>query len=199
MSFAVKGVRIHVSFLFVSLIALYILFTPAAESAFFLLAVSLHELGHLLALFAFGAPPSGVELRSFGIRIVRRGMPLTAGRELIVLLAGPCVNLLLAALFFAASLAGLEALRSPALMNLMLALFNLFPVGCLDGGGILRCLLELRLSPRAADVVCLAVAIAFLLPLLVVGTLLLLRPPHTPSLLVTAVYLTATLLRDICR
>ena len=200
MELEIKGVRVRVSFLFVSMAALYILLTPAAVSAFFLLAITAHETGHLIAMFSLGEPPASIELRSFGIRITRRSPLIPPRRELVILAAGPAVNLLLSALFFLASrMPGAEPLLTASSINLLVALFNLFPTGCLDGGGLMRCLLGIALSPGAARRVYLAVAWLFLLPLAAFGAYLLIVPPHSPSLLITAVYLTVTLLRDIGR
>ncbi len=197
MELEIKGVRVRVSFLFAGLIALYLILMPGAESAFFLLAITLHETGHLLVLAAFGKPPAAVELCPFGIRITRRGAIMPPLRELAALAAGPLANLLSAALFFlASSAAGLGELVLAARINLLVAAFNLIPAGSLDGGNMLRCLLERAFLPRTARAVGIAVGCAFLLPLLAVGAVLLVCSPHRPSLLVTALYLAVTLLKD---
>lgn len=193
MDITVKGIRIHVSFLFVCLVALYTLFTPTPDSVFFLLAVILHEVGHLLAMLLSGELPAAVELRSFGIKICRRQTFLPPLRELLILSAGPFVNLLLSAVFFAMG----KGFHNAAMMNLILALFNLFPVGCLDGGNILRCLLELRLPPYLSQIISVCVAAVFLLLFFAAGALIFFGGSHSPSLLITAVYLTVTLIKDI--
>ncbi len=200
MEFMIKGVRVRISFLFVSLTALYILLAPAVWPAFFLLAVAAHETAHLIVLFAFGEPPASIELRSFGIKIARRGEMLSTRRELVALASGPLANLTLSALFFLVShLSGLTPLLAAARINLLVAAFNLFPAGHLDGGNILRCLLELSLPPNSARRAYFVAAWLFLLPLAVLGAVLLAAPPHSPSLLLTSAYLAFTLLRDLSR
>jgi len=193
MEITIRGVKIYISFLFVCLVALYILFTPTPDSVFFLLAILLHEAGHLTAMLLSGELPSSIELRSFGIKIIRRNTLLPSSREILILLAGPFVNLLLAAFFHTMG----PALSHAALLNLMLALFNLIPVGCLDGGHILRCLLELHLSPRLSQSLFLCIAVLFLTVLLIAGLLLLFGQSHSPSLLITTIYLSITLFKDI--
>ncbi len=99
----------------------------------------LHELGHLSAMFFFGEKVRSVQLGYFGMKIDCGDRIFPAGRETVIALAGPAVNLMLAAVF---RLLGFKEVFS---LNLALALFNLLPVKMLDGGRILA----LFISPRA--------------------------------------------------
>ncbi len=114
-----------------------------------LTAAVCHELGHLLALRWAGAGVSSFRLTAFGaeIRADTRYMPYW--RELACVLAGPAVNLALAAVL--ARGAGAYALAGA---NLLLGSFNLLPIPSLDGGAALRLLVSWRWDPMAADVVC---------------------------------------------
>lgn len=116
-----------------------------------LLACALHELGHWAALRALGVRVRRVRLTAVGAEMeVDRG--LSYGGELLAALAGPGVNLALALAFSTLPGGGLFAG-----LNLALACFNLLPVGQLDGGRVLRCVLACLLSPALAHrlVVCL--------------------------------------------
>ena len=66
-------------------------------------------------------------------------------REVLCALAGPAVNLLLAC--FGARLGWLVFTG----LNLALCLFNLLPMGALDGGRALYCLLCMIFGPHAAQ------------------------------------------------
>jgi CBS domain-containing protein len=93
-------------------------------------------------------------------------MPSRPVEEILVALAGPAVNLAIAAIVFA--FGGLRSWVSPTfdariweapflgqllLLNLGLALFNLLPAFPMDGGRVLRALLALRMEHgRATEV-----------------------------------------------
>lgn len=105
-----------------------------------LAACALHELGHYAAIHLLGGRVSRLNITCVGAEMVLSArFPLGPARELAAALAGPAVNLLCAGLC-----AGLgERWYCFAGIHLALGLFNLLPVGPLDGGRALGCLLEL--------------------------------------------------------
>lgn len=106
----------------------------------FLLSAVLHELGHALALFRMGQPPREICFRLEGARMTTP--PLSYRQELLCAMAGPAVSLFL----------GLTLPFFPMLggYSLCLGLFNLLPLGSLDGGRMLRCILLLHLPEHRA-------------------------------------------------
>lgn len=137
--------------------------------------VTLHELGHCLVARRFGGTVREIVLLPIGgvARLVRE--PSRPVHELLVALAGPAVNVLIAgALFFGLGLdpfrltdskywttigALFAAPKPQALLgflligNVSLALFNMFPAFPMDGGRVLRALLSFVLGkPRATAV-----------------------------------------------
>lgn len=107
-----------------------------------------HELGHILVLRMLGNEIKYVRITIVGAEMrVSRDMDYCG--ELAAVLAGPAVNLVLAVVLCQASWG-----RMAAGLNLALALFNLLPVGRLDGGRALRCLLAIFFDLETAERVC---------------------------------------------
>ncbi len=163
--------------------------TTAALVPAVFVCVLLHEFGHALTARRFGIRTRDVTLYFIGGVARLEGLGRRPREELVVALAGPAVNLVIAAalavvfLPFGLVLAP-EALPpdAPAHLagsflftllaaNLMLALFNLIPAFPMDGGRVLRSLLQpslgrLRATEVAASIgLVLAFLVAVLVPL----------------------------------
>jgi len=126
-----RTAEIKVSPAFAMGVGLVIALDPAQLWLPFFLAVFAHEAGHLLCLLWMRIPPQGIQIGFTGA--VLDTAPLSAWQEGLCAAAGPLVNLLLGLLFF-------RILHSFALLNLLLAGYNLLPVFPLDGGRIVRVL-----------------------------------------------------------
>ncbi|MFN6951241.1 MAG: site-2 protease family protein [Albidovulum sp.] len=113
----------------------------------FFAGLILHELAHSLVARRFGLRVGGITLFLFGGVAELDEEPASARSEFWIALAGPAMSLLLAAICWlgvgALQKAGISAplraiLEYLALINLVLAVFNLLPAFPLDGGRVLR-------------------------------------------------------------
>jgi Zn-dependent protease/CBS domain-containing protein len=186
-SVAGTAIRIHVTFLlFLAWIfgVSYISGGPqqAWSGLVFLLllflCVLLHEFGHIFTARAFGvSTPDVILLPIGGVSRLER-IPEEPSEEFLIAIAGPAVNVGIAALLVLVGGASLElnhlvALESAstsmidrlAAVNVFLAVFNLIPAFPMDGGRVLRALLASRFGYVRATEIAAAIGqwVAFLL------------------------------------
>lgn len=142
-----------------------------------LLAAALHECGHLALLAAFRVPVYGVTLGAFGAVIrAPAARRLSYGRELLVTLAGPAVNLILAPLVArGAAYLAWDWGYLFAGAHLLLGVYNLLPVLPLDGGRALYLLCAYCFGVDAGERVGAAVGLLTVLSLTALGAYLTLR------------------------
>jgi len=165
--FRIAGIqlRIHVTFL---LLIGWLAFGYYAEGGsaaalgrvFFILllflCVVLHEFGHAFAAKGFGINTPDITLLPIGGVARLERMPEEPAQELVIAIAGPAVNVIIAICLFL--VIGARGLTNPAtveggdliaqllMINIGLVLFNLLPAFPMDGGRVLRALLATRLS-----------------------------------------------------
>lgn len=144
-----------------------------------------HEAGHLMALRLLGVPVRKVRITAVGAEICIAGGMSYRG-ELLAALSGPGVNLLLAALM--SRWPGGELLAG---INLALGVFNLIPVGRLDGGRATECLLSMSLGPVIGRGVAAVTSWVCTAGLLVLGCCLL-RWGGNGTLLLIALWMTVS-------
>ena len=175
-SIAGTAVRIHVTFL---LLLAWIGFSAfqsggsqAAVSgvAFIILlfaCVLAHEFGHIFMARRFGIPTPDVTLLPIGGVATLERMPETPREQLLVAIAGPAVNVVIAAALLlwlaltanpAEVATGMSKVEDPnvsllarlAAANIVLVVFNLIPAFPMDGGRVLNALLAMRMDKRRA-------------------------------------------------
>ncbi|MFN3595771.1 MAG: site-2 protease family protein [Rubricoccaceae bacterium] len=160
--------------------------------------VVLHEYGHALMARRFGVPTKDITLYPIGGVARLQRLPEDPKQELLIALAGPAVNVVLALAIYAwLALSGTPLLAPTGLLgpagafwsnllwlNVVLVAFNMLPAFPMDGGRVLRALLAFRLDYARATRIAAGVGqgMAILFGLLAV------MPPFNPFLLFIALF-----------
>ncbi len=161
-------IRIHLTFFLLLLwIGIIHLQTDGVEGAIEAIAficavfacVALHELGHAIAAKRYGIKTPDITLLPIGGLARLERMPENPGQEIVIAVAGPMVNVVIAAILILVLGARFDAetfqtIESPAAdfaarlaaVNIFLVLFNAIPAFPMDGGRVFRALLAMRLG-----------------------------------------------------
>lgn len=139
----------------------------AANGVLFICAlfacVVLHEYGHALMARRFGIKTQHITLLPIGGVAAMEKMPEKPSQELLVALAGPAVNFVIAGLLYlwlqinpqTLTYENLENSNIPLtlqllVVNIFLAAFNLIPAFPMDGGRVLRALFAMKVPYATA-------------------------------------------------
>jgi Zn-dependent protease len=163
--FRIRGIQLAVHFSFFLLLA-YIAYSGWQDQLMpglvwntltviaFFSCVVLHELGHSFTAMRYGVGVRRILLMPIGGMAEFDTIPREPRKELLITLAGPAVNFVIAAVLWWP----VRQLRPPVLLysaggllyellwaNILMGLFNLVPVFPMDGGRIFRAVLATRL------------------------------------------------------
>jgi Zn-dependent protease/CBS domain-containing protein len=155
-------------------------------------SVVLHELGHSIVAQKYGVKVKSITLWLLGGVAQFEEMPRQRGAEAVVAIAGPIVSIAIGLVCWALLQpvpvdwpAVRFVLGYLAVMNIVLAVFNMIPALPLDGGRVLRSLLALRMSHMRATQLSAGISKFFALALGLLGIL----PPINPWMIVLALFI----------
>lgn len=153
----IAGVEIIINNWFLGLLALFTVAGLVNKVLLIFSAVLWHELAHMLMAGGLGYKVRQVELLPFGATArIERLADAGSVSEIMIAAAGPLASLGLAVLCYGglSKISSLEeVLRFYGEVNLLLAGFNLLPALPLDGGRILRAILNRRREYRNATAI----------------------------------------------
>jgi Zn-dependent protease len=136
----VKSAKFVKFALFVASLGALALNRPLESACVILYAIFVHETGHVLAMKASGMKTSGMYFLPFlGAVAVGKEPARTRTQEWFIAIAGPAFGLLsLLPLLAVAYATGDAQWNAYAAMAALINLFNLLPIGILDGGRIVQ-------------------------------------------------------------
>ena len=186
MSFNIGSCRITVSFYFFAVLCICSLSDRSSIMISGITAALVHEAGHLASIFFSGLSPKSLTVNSAGIRMYVPGLDARRGVCIITALSGAAANLLL----FIVSVRWSESL---AAASISLCILSLLPCEPFDGGIVLRAVLEKYLSEKHADRILLISTLLFLLPVICMGTYILISSRYNFSLLILSMLIFTTI------
>lgn len=135
--FSIKKLKFSLTFSFFAVIALIFSFEGTGYIFMGMIAATVHELGHIIAMCITDVPPKDVIFYGAGIKIVPNYKKiLSFKKELMILSAGSLTNFLIFAMLFTLFQGNFKA-ELFAVVNLIIGLFNIIPFRHFDGGRII--------------------------------------------------------------
>lgn len=149
-------------------------------------SVFIHELGHITALVLLGANINRITAGAAGLEIQYSGR-LSYGAEVISAAAGPIAGVIGAVIsYILLRRTGIEIYSLIGGISTLLSLFNLLPVGYLDGGRMLFHLSAPFIGGERAEVIVRAAGAATIIAVAAAGLILTLHTHTNFSVLLCA-------------
>lgn len=184
MNLKIGGVKIYVSFTFISLILFVLITCESTNLPSALICSLLHELGHFSALFLSKEKNFSMRISFFGGEICRNESYKTNYLfEFFVHIAGPAVNLLLALIFYLCNNKNLLEI------NIAIAVFNLLPIDNLDGGKALYSLICLKKSHSFAKKLVFTISLLICVPLILISLMSVSKNNGNIQLVIVLIYI----------
>lgn len=187
--FKFLGTEIYVSFLFAAVISLMLATDKTGFALPTLLAVTMHEAGHLFAMWLLDNAPKSIRLIPASVQITRS----VSGKyknDILIALAGPAVNFVLfLTLYINYINSKSESVLYYSLINLIVGAFNMLPVTGLDGGTVLFSLIAKKWDINRALLTLRIVTLFLGAAVLFLAVSLTIRGQINLSVYIVAIYL----------
>lgn len=132
--------HISISLGFCVSVAIMSLFDTSGMFSVALLAILIHETGHIVAIYLLGEEIKEISFKIFGVEI-KANLPYRR-KTAIIMFAGPFFNIVTALLLLPFVLQGNIFIINLCFSSLVLGLFHLLPAYGLDGGNAVMYLLN---------------------------------------------------------
>ena len=182
------GVRINVSVGFFCALSLMLYVDKTGMMLLTLKATLFHELGHLMVIYLLGFTVKKIELR-IGAFLICGNFDYSINQELFISLSGPLANLIISAIcYFLYVFLDYNTLTECLLM-LVMGVFHLLPIIGLDGGTVLKCVLNKFMKLKNVLVLQKTISLFLILVLILLGVRVLITSKNNPSLILLGLYL----------
>lgn len=188
----ILGVKVKISFLTILIITFFSLSNSGNFYLYALFAAFIHEFGHLVAAIIVNCKISCVEFLPFGIRmrLTNAINTLPWYKSLFIIISGPLANILCFILIYLLN----KGMCDAAITHLAIAIFNLLPIGTLDGGKILYEILGACFKFKKCQQICDVISLVVAIGLFFLGSVLLIYTGYNFSLILTAIYLSVVII-----
>lgn len=144
-----KKTEIFIKVFYVAILLFLIL-----QSYLFFIFIALHEIGHLICGILLGYKVKKFTLLPFGFSLCFKEVFIKPRDSVIISFFGPLTNLIFFVCFYFIYIVfPIEEIKVLIDINLMLLVFNLIPVGFLDGGRVLKEFISMYISFYVANIV----------------------------------------------
>lgn len=174
-------------------IIIFILTKQIKIYAYLMFFAFVHELGHLLAGVALGLKPKTLKIMPFGISIIfntYQEKKELAKKNFIIAIAGPMVNIIIAVIALILKLS-IEIVYA----NILIAIFNLFPIYPLDGGRMIKSILFQKHEEKIVDKYVIKISNAVLIIFTMISSIMILYLQNI-AILFVVVYLWIVVIRE---
>ena len=188
MIFKLFNIEFQISVPFAVMLAFLLVTDKTGMMSASVSAVALHELGHLIWMKRCRTAPKSVKMTVGGVLMVGNAY-CTAKESIAIALAGPVANFVFTAVFYILGLYFDSFLLAAfGVVQFLVGAVNLLPIRGLDGGTVVRILLE-KYCKRNVGLILKLVSIGGSIGVLVLGVAVAVKNTSNPSLLLLGIYL----------
>ncbi len=188
-NFIIFGINFSVSVGFMGIVCLMLYIDRLGLMLPTMVAIILHELGHLVVLLAYKQRPKRVEIKVGAVAIVGNFI-LNKKREILMLFFGSAFNFIFGTVFYICHmLFQNQYLLNFSLVMFVVGAFNLLPIIGLDGGDILKLILLKFLKIKAVNFIIYLLSFFTAFLIIMFGSYVFLDTGSNISLILFGIYL----------
>ena len=191
MRFKVLGINFHISVPFTVMLAFLLIVDKTGLMSASIFAVVVHELGHILMMRHLKCLPREVSFCIFGISIVGASF-CTFKENIKIAIFGPLANFFLFVVFYIIGvLMANNLILAFSAVQLVEGTVNMFPVIGLDGGTVLKCIVN-SLNIKGKNLIINGISFLTAFAVFILGMAVAVKNVSNPSLLLLGIYLIIT-------